>query len=172
MQPMTVWQIIGLVLLPLAWMALAGANKAHKEQTGVSMPTRSALKSMRRRARKKGVSEAEYYSGWLQRKQKKAGIQTGSSGYFSTQSGPVSAVPVPKKATPPERPRAPAHKPFAFDHLSMMAESFGWTLRKQAFGLYYLTDKDGTAIVNPYAQADGISTDFSHQDVEDFLLTC
>jgi hypothetical protein len=165
-----VWQVIGLILLPFAWMALAGMNNAHKEETGVSMPTRSALKSMRRRARKKGVSEAEYYAGWVERKQKKAGVHTGTGGYLSAK--PASASAVPKKMPPPERPRAPAHEPFAFDHLSMMADSFGWTLRRQAFGLYYLTDRDGTAIVNPYVQADGIGTDFSRQDMEDFLLTC
>jgi hypothetical protein len=64
-------------------MALAGMNKAHKEQTGVSMPTRSALKAMRRRARKKGVSEQEYYAGWVKRKQKKAGISVPPVAKFS-----------------------------------------------------------------------------------------
>lgn len=54
----------------------------------------------------------------------------------------------------------------------MMANGFGWELRRQAFGKYYLLGKDGVAVVNPYAQADEISTDFSYQDVEDFLLTC
>lgn len=44
-------QIIGFILLPFSLLLLAAINKAHKEETGVSMPSRSALRSMRRRAR-------------------------------------------------------------------------------------------------------------------------
>lgn len=164
------WQIVGLVLLPFALLLLAAVNKAHKEETGVSMPSRSALKSMRRRARKKGVSEAEYYAGWVQRKQKREGVLP------IAQGNPISAARppplLPPKLPKPERLRAPAHEPFSAEHLSMMAAGFGWTLRRQAFGMYYLVDGKGIAVANPYAATNDIGTDFSREDLEDFLLTC
>jgi hypothetical protein len=54
----------------------------------------------------------------------------------------------------------------------MIAKGFGWSLRPQSFGLYYLADRDGVIINNPYAGPDAIGTDFTKQDLEDFLLTC
>jgi hypothetical protein len=67
----TVGMIIGLVLLPFAWMLMGAANKGHREETGVNMPSRSALKGLRRRARQRAISENEAYAEWLMRKQKK-----------------------------------------------------------------------------------------------------
>jgi hypothetical protein len=64
------------------------------------------------------------------------------------------------------------HHPFDIEHLSMIAKGFGLRLYEEKFGLYYMVDADRTATVNPYAQPDQISTDFSHHDLEDFLLTC
>ncbi|TCU78844.1 hypothetical protein EDE08_101626 [Bradyrhizobium sp. R2.2-H] len=163
------WQVVGFILLPFALLLLAAANKAHKEETGVSMPSRGALKSMRRRARKKGVSEAEYYAGWVQRKQKREGVLP------IAHSSPVPAARpplLPPKLPKPERLRAPPHEPFDIEHLSMMAAGFGWTLRRQAFGMYYLVDRKGVPVANPYAAANDIATDFSREDLEDFLLTC
>ncbi|MCC8948540.1 hypothetical protein H8A97_26365 [Bradyrhizobium sp. Arg62] len=164
-------QVLGFILLMLALALLAAVNKAHKEATGVSMPSRSALKAMRRRARKKGVSEADYYAGWVQRKQKREGVFS-----MAPLSPAASARPprllLPPKPPNPERLRTPPHEPFNEEHLSMMAAGFGWTLRRQAFGKYYLVDGAGSAIANPYASADDIGTDFSREDLEDFLLTC
>lgn len=163
--------VLGFILLLLAWVLLAAINHAHKDETGVSMPSRSALKSMRRRARKKGVSEAEYYAGWVQRKQKREGV-------FSTAARSPAAVagskllPLPPERPKPERLRAPPHEPFSEEHLSMMAAGFGWTLRRQAFGKYFLVDIEGSAIVNPFASVDDIATDFSRENLEDLLLTC
>lgn len=160
--------VLGFILLVLTWALLAAVNKAHKEETGVSMPTRSSLKSMRRRARKQGVSEVEYYAGWVQRKQKRKGVS-------STAMRSPGAIAIPQSLPSPlkpERLRAPPHEPFNDEHLSMMAAGFGWTLRRQAFGKYYLVDRKGLAINNPYASANDIGTDFSRGDLEDFLLTC
>jgi hypothetical protein len=68
---MTVGMIIGLVLLPFAWMLMGAANKQHREETGVNMPSRGAMKGLRRRARQRGISEEQAYAEWLARKQKK-----------------------------------------------------------------------------------------------------
>ncbi len=68
----------GLVLLPFAFLIMLGLNKAHRDQTGVNMPSRSAMRGVRRRARKKGISEAQGYSEWLQRKQKRPSNREGS----------------------------------------------------------------------------------------------
>jgi len=53
-----------------------------------------------------------------------------------------------------------------------MAATYGWTLKKQAGGLFYLVDKSKKTVENPYADADAIKTDFNRRDLEDFLLTC
>ncbi|MBR1216172.1 hypothetical protein [Bradyrhizobium sp. JYMT SZCCT0180] len=161
---------LAFIAFIFSYVILAAMKKVHVDETGVPPPTRDALKSMRRRARKKAVPEAEYYAGWVERKQKKAGSYylAGTSTHLT-----AAAAHIPTSKTPlPQRFRAPMHQPFSFEHLSMMAEGFGWTLRRQAFGLYYLTDNDRNAVVNPYARPDEISTDFNHQDLEDFLLTC
>jgi hypothetical protein len=201
--------IIGLILLPFVWMVIAAAGKAHREETGVPMPSRGVMKNIRRTARKKGISESEAYAQWLTRKQKRAGViaPSGSHTIHAVTSQPVNPFtlhsradlgdvsrPVPLQAPvlgtlPPlanmhkmtkahpaqkrsTRVRPESHEPFGFDHLSMIAAGQGWTVRKQAFGLFYLLDKNKRAIENPYADNDGIKTDFNHRDLEDFLLTC
>jgi hypothetical protein len=167
-----VLHVLGFILLVLVWALLAAVNKAHKEETGVSMPSRSALKSMRRRARKQGVSEVEYYAGWVQRKQKREGVSSTAMRSPVALADSQPPPPKPPKLSKPERLRAPPHEPFNDEHLSMMAAGFGWRLRRQAFGKYYLVDRKGLAIDNPYASMRDIRTDFSREDLEDFLLTC
>lgn len=200
---MTAGMIIGLILLPFALMILAAAGKAHREETGVPMPSRGAMKNIRRTARKKGISEAAAYSQWLLRKQKRAGIITSTpthhvhavsthpaaSLFSSTDAGsmipsagstqrplpPITNHRITEEAPVklrPARVRAPQHQPFDFEHLSMMAAGHGWVIRKQAFGLFFVLDKNRKAVENPYAEPDGIATDFTHRDLEDFLLTC
>jgi hypothetical protein len=68
---MTILMIIGLVLLPFVWIVGVTISKPHREQTGVDMPSRSVMKRIRRRAREQGITEAEAYANWLERKQKK-----------------------------------------------------------------------------------------------------
>jgi len=60
------------ILLAFAFLLTIGFNKAHKESTGIDAPSRNAMRNIRRNARKKGISEAEAYSAWLHRKQKRA----------------------------------------------------------------------------------------------------
>lgn len=67
---MTIGMVIGLILLPFAWLFMSAANKTHREETGVNAPTRNAMRNIRRRARKLGISEAAAYDQWLARKQR------------------------------------------------------------------------------------------------------
>ncbi|WP_148287876.1 hypothetical protein [Rhodopseudomonas sp. B29] len=165
--------LVGIIFLVLSWVMLAGLNKAHREETGVNMPTRKAMRRIRRNARKKGITEAQAYSSWVKRKQQLAHIGQVST---SLRSGkPNSVVPraakLPAAAAKPPRVRAPAHKPFSFSHLEMVAATYGLTIEKQLFREYTLRDKDGKLIANPYVTGSLPRTSFSHRDLEDFLLT-
>lgn len=68
---MTAGVIIGLILMPLVWLMMAGANKRHREETGVSMPSRKAMARIRRNARQKGISEGAAYEQWVSNKQRR-----------------------------------------------------------------------------------------------------
>lgn len=173
--------IIGLILLPVVWALTAGINKQHKEETGVNVPSRRAMQNIRRTARRKGISEQEAYSQWLARKQKAAAksghaVRTSTIPQLPPRLTVASAHPL--MACPQEPPaaskriRPPEHDPFDFEHLQMIASMYGWTVRKQAMGLYFIVGADKQFIENPYADDSAIKTDFTRQDVEDFLLTC
>jgi hypothetical protein len=96
---MTVGMIIGLIGVVFSWILMAAINKQHREETGVNMPTRSALRNLRRRARKQGISEEEAYTGWVERKQKKL-----RSDFKSTPVGTTSQRDdVPPDPTPTEK---------------------------------------------------------------------
>jgi hypothetical protein len=45
-------------------------NKAHRDQTGVNMPTSKQFNRIQRTARKKGISAEQAYKNWLKRKQR------------------------------------------------------------------------------------------------------
>jgi len=63
---------IGTFILAMIALFIAVAAQAEfKKQTGVHAPTRSAMKGIRRRARKKGVSQDQYLDEWIQRKRRK-----------------------------------------------------------------------------------------------------
>jgi uncharacterized membrane protein len=64
-------EIVGLILLILVFMFMGSVNKAHRDETGVDAPTRNAMRSIRRAARKKGISEYAAYGQWLGRKQRR-----------------------------------------------------------------------------------------------------
>jgi len=68
---MTFGVILGVILLPIVWMMMASANKAHKDETGVPGPSRQDFRNIRRNARKKGISNDQAYQEWLGRKQRK-----------------------------------------------------------------------------------------------------
>jgi hypothetical protein len=52
-------------------LVLAAAQSSFKKQTGVDAPSRSALRGIRQRARKAGVSEEQYFNEWVERKRPK-----------------------------------------------------------------------------------------------------
>jgi hypothetical protein len=134
------------------------------------------MRRIRRNARKKEVAESAEYDQWVKRKQAAHKKDNASrpkrtiSGVV--QDGSVSPTAHPTLSIKPQRIRAPEHEPFTFEHLEMIAKTFGWTLHRQAWGLYYLVDAHKNAIENPYAEASAIKTDFDRRDIEDFLLTC
>lgn len=149
------------------------------------MPSRGAMRGIRRQARKKGISETEAYNQWLVRKQTRAGIELSSGNFTHAFDGGVqqrrASAPHGSSRivtdTPPVRTKAlrirpEPHEPFDLDHLRMIAGTYGWKLQKQAGGLYYLVDKNKKTIENPYADDSAIKTDFDRRDLEDFLLTC
>jgi hypothetical protein len=161
---MTVGMIVGLILLPFSWMLMAAVNKQHREETGVNMPSRSAMRRIRKAARKKSIGEVEAYSDWVRRKQKL------SSAKPSTRS---AIVPITNEApAKPGRIRAPEHQPFEIEHLESIAHTFGWMIMRQAGGLFYIRGLNKQIVENPYAEEDAIKTDFTRRDLEDFLLTC
>lgn len=65
-------EIGGLILLVVCFVLMAALNKGHREQTGVDMPSRGAMRNIRRNARKKGTSEEAAYTAWLLKEQARA----------------------------------------------------------------------------------------------------
>jgi len=61
---------LGLIGLFLVFAIPFAMNKAHRESTGVPMPSRGAMRGIRRRGRKMGISERQAYEEWLARKQR------------------------------------------------------------------------------------------------------
>lgn len=60
------------LLLIGAFVLLVAISKSFRQQTGVDMPSRGALRAVRRRARKKGKDEWKAVSDNIARKQKRA----------------------------------------------------------------------------------------------------
>lgn len=67
--------VLGFVALLFLFLLAVAMNKLHYEQTGVPMPSRSAMRAVRRRGRKKGLNEQQAYAQWLARKQAKLARQ-------------------------------------------------------------------------------------------------
>ncbi|MCP1909637.1 uncharacterized membrane protein YoaK (UPF0700 family) [Bradyrhizobium elkanii] len=65
--------ILGFILLVVMFFVMIAVNKAHKDETGVNMPSRNAMRNIRRTARKKGISQQQAYDNWLRRKQRSGG---------------------------------------------------------------------------------------------------
>jgi hypothetical protein len=62
---------MGYLGLFLSFLILIAFGTAFRGETGVIMPTRSALRGIRRRARKSGKSEAQAFEENIARKQRK-----------------------------------------------------------------------------------------------------
>jgi hypothetical protein len=54
----------------LGFLFLIACGAAFRDRTGVNMPTRSAMKGIRRTAKKAGISEAQAFDNNISRKQK------------------------------------------------------------------------------------------------------
>jgi hypothetical protein len=168
--------VFAFILLAFALVLTLAMNKAHRESTGVEMPSTNAWRRIRRTARRKGISQELAYQQWLSRKQKRASrvsSDVSSKAVHTPEVVEATQLTNRSKSKPKvAQLRAPAHEPFNFEQLSEMAATYGLKLRKQAGGLYYIVGPDNKIIVNPYADEDAIRTDFTHQDAEDYLLTC
>ncbi len=63
--------IIGLILLPFAVLLSMAANKQHREETGVPLPSRKQFNRFYRTARRKGITVDQAYQEWLGRQQRR-----------------------------------------------------------------------------------------------------
>jgi len=136
---MTAGMIIGLFLLPFAWMLIAAANKMHREETGVNSPTRDGWRRIRRNARKKGISEEEAYIQWLNRKTRK------------TSYAAIDFVG--RDDRPPRTKTAPTAEELAQDAadepLRALASSRQLSLHRQFNGLYHFNNRESGLVRNP-----------------------
>ncbi|WP_407186961.1 hypothetical protein [Bradyrhizobium centrosematis] len=159
---MTIGMVIGLILLPFAWALLAAANKAHRAETGVDAPTRTAMRNIRRNARRKGISEEQVYGQWLQRQQRRP-----SSSAPPSLPGEFSYF-----AAPPRLKTAPTAEELAQDEadapLMAHAKARNLHLYRQFSGTYYFVNlgSGGTLVRNP---ADSLTYDFSREEVIRYL---
>lgn len=103
---MTGWQVLGMVLIPLALVVMAMANEKHREEHGVNAPSRKAMARIRRNARKRGVSTSDAYETWLHHKQRQAGV--GASAPADPAGGSLDDRP---HATMPTHPALPPREP-------------------------------------------------------------
>jgi hypothetical protein len=152
---MTAGMIVGLILLPFAWMLLAAANQKHREETGVDGPTRDGWRRIRRNARKKGISESEAYLQWLNRKTRK------TSSAHSFEYGRDDRPPRTKTAPSAEELAQQA----ADEPLRALASSRQLKLYRQFNGKYYFIS-GGTLVRNP---VNAETFDFTREEVERFL---
>ncbi|MDX8443865.1 MULTISPECIES: hypothetical protein [Mesorhizobium] len=60
-----------VILVAVGLVLLAAFQSGFKKQTGVDAPTRSAMRGIRRRARKAGMNEEQYFNEWIERKRRK-----------------------------------------------------------------------------------------------------
>lgn len=136
--------IVGLILFVLT----IGLEKSFRNATGVSMPSRSSMRYTRRRARKKGISYPEAFSGWLGRKQK------------SLRTGPASFV-----ASPSAERR---NSDEGYDELCNLAERTGHQMRRTVSGNYLILDRRNWPISNPFVDN---STDFTGEQASSFFAS-
>ncbi|MDR6663488.1 hypothetical protein J2W51_006082 [Tardiphaga robiniae] len=156
---MTAGMIVGLILLPFAWMLIAAANKAHRDETGVNAPTRDGWRRIRRNARKKGISEAEAYNQWLNRKTSKSRKAYSSIDFIGRDDRSIKPV-----LSAEDIAQDKADEP-----LKALAKAQRMSLHRQFNGFYYLLDhgsSQGVMIKNPLRPAD---TNFTRKEAEVYL---
>jgi hypothetical protein len=64
--------VAGIFLLVIVFALSTALQKGFRQSTGVSMPTDKTLRGVRRRGRKKGLTETQAYEQYIARQQKKA----------------------------------------------------------------------------------------------------
>lgn len=157
---MTAGMIVGPILLPFAWILMAAANKAHRDETGVNGPTRDGWRRIRRNARNKGISETEAYTQWLNRK------TANSSAHSMAHNFSYHAEMQPSKATltPEDVKQDKADEP-----LRDQAKSMRMSLHRQFDGAYYLLNHgswEGVLIKNPLRPSEKT---FTREEVRAYL---
>ena len=63
--------LLVIVCLIAIAVIMVATNDWHRKQTGVNMPSRNAMRRIRRNARQKGISHQAAYDQWLNNKQKR-----------------------------------------------------------------------------------------------------
>lgn len=63
--------IVGFILLPFALLLSIAANKNHKENTSVPMPSSQQFNNFYRTARRRGITVEQAHQEWLKRQQRK-----------------------------------------------------------------------------------------------------
>ena len=63
--------LLAIVCLIVVAILLSATNDWHRRQTGVNMPSRNAMRRIRRNARQKGISHQAAYDQWLHNKQRR-----------------------------------------------------------------------------------------------------
>jgi hypothetical protein len=136
--------IVGVVLVVL----MIGLERSFRNATGVSMPSRNSMRHTRRRARKRGITHTEAFSGWLARKQR------------SIRGGPATFV-----ASPTATRRNVEE---GYVELCSLAERTGHQLRRTASGTYLILDRRHWPIGNPLVEN---STDFTAEQASSFFAS-
>jgi hypothetical protein len=157
----TAGMIVGLILLPFAWMLIAAANQKHREETGVNGPTHDGWRRIRRNAGKKGISEAEAYNQWLNRKGRRTPSAIGLE-FIGRDDRPHRTNTAPKRDDPPSSPDAD-------EPLRALASARKWSLHRQLDGQYYILNlgRSPSAFVRNPAKPD--SHEFTREQVVRFL---
>lgn len=154
--------VLGTILFFLSLAIMAALNKDHRDRTGVNMPSRKAMGRIRRKARQKGISEADAFAQWVSRKQKLARFAPGSDPIQQ----PYIFTPEPKYQ--PARPEP--YKELNSEELDILSERLGLNIKNQAFGLFYIVGSNGSLLENPFSKPNESSTDFNKRDLDDFLI--
>jgi hypothetical protein len=69
----------GFILAVVAFFFLVALQKGFRQSTGVTMPSNKTMRGIRRRGRKKGLTEWEAYEQYIARQQKKIRKSKGTS---------------------------------------------------------------------------------------------
>lgn len=70
--------ILGAIIAIVALWVISAAQSAHKRETGVTAPSRRAMRNIRKRARDRGIEAHQQYDTWLDNKRRRELSQTQS----------------------------------------------------------------------------------------------